>query len=237
VLRCVIVRIVHFPVSLITSKFKFTRCRTKVMKNTFRIFVLTMAIFFAGNHVPAQTIIKSAHDFSKRNWNIEGEVCVVCHADKNSGYDYDEFPLWNHQMSIESYTVYSSATLNASVGQPDGVSKLCLSCHDGTVALDNYGGRKDGNVFISDNANLGTDLSDDHPISFVYDSYLSLEDGGLYDPATTKSGLGDTIEKDMLHNQKLQCTSCHDVHNAMGVQAMLIKSNNVSGLCLTCHRK
>ncbi len=201
------------------------------------IIIHALIFFLAINHIAAQTIIKSAHDFSQKSWNIEGKICIVCHADKKTEYNNDEFPMWNHQMSTESYDVYSSATLNASVGQPDGVSKLCLSCHDGTIALDNYGGKKDGTASISDKANLGTDLRDDHPISFVYDSYLSLEDGGLYDPATTKSGLGDTIEKDMLHNQKLQCTSCHDVHNAMGAQAMLIKSNNVSGLCLTCHRK
>jgi len=44
--------------------------------------------------------------------------------------------LWNHQMSsVTNYIVYTSPTLKAVVGQPDGSSRLCLSCHDGTVAL------------------------------------------------------------------------------------------------------
>ncbi len=206
------------------------------MKN-FIIIIFHLMVVLIGKEINAQTIINSGHDFSKKDWNMEGDACIVCHAEKKSDYKYKAYPYWNHQLSTESYKVYSSATMNAIVGQPDGVSKLCLSCHDGTVALDNYGGKKDGNEYISDNANLGTDLRDDHPISFVYDKRLSKVDGGLYDPNTTESGLGDTIANDMLHNQKLQCTSCHDVHNIMGQQALLIKSNNVSSLCLTCHRK
>jgi len=196
-----------------------------------------LMIFLTGKEINAQSIINSGHDFSKRDWDTEGDACIVCHADKKSEYNTKANPYWNHYLSEESYKIYSSATLDAVVGQPDGVSKLCLSCHDGTVALDNYGGKKDGGIYISEKANLDTDLRDDHPISFVYDKRLSKVDNGLYDPTTTESGLGDTIAEDMLHNQKLQCTSCHDVHNAMGVQAMLIKNNGVSGLCLTCHRK
>ena len=203
----------------------------------FVLLCFYLMVVLSSGKICAQSIINSAHDFSQKDWNMEGDACIVCHADKKSNYGYADNPYWNHQLSEEAYKVYSSATLDAVVGQPDGVSKLCLSCHDGTVALDNYGGNREGDVYISDEANLGTDLRDDHPISFIYDKRLSKIDGGLYDPTTTESGLGDTIAKDMLHNQKLQCTSCHDVHNAMGVQAMLIKSNTVSGLCLTCHRK
>ena len=34
------------------------------------------------------------------------------------------------------YTPYSSTTMDTSVGQPDGISLACLSCHDGTIAVD-----------------------------------------------------------------------------------------------------
>ncbi|MHB2154654.1 cytochrome c3 family protein [Calditrichota bacterium GD2] len=146
--------------------------------------------------------------------------------------------MWNHEVTGATFTPYSSSTLDATVGQPNGVSKLCLSCHDGTVAVDNFGGETNGNEFVSGNDLIGTDLSDDHPVSFVYDAALATADGGLYDPTTTNSGLGGTIDQDMLISHKLECSSCHDVHNGAGTTGyLLIKSNANSDLCLTCHAK
>jgi hypothetical protein len=101
------------------------------------------------------------------------------------------------------------------MGQPSGVSKLCLSCHDGTVAEDSFGGQV-GTTFMSGSALVGTDLSNDHPISFTYDDTLAGNDGGLYPPSTTNSGLGGTIAADMLFGGSMECGSCHDVHNADG---------------------
>ncbi len=187
----------------------------------------------------AQGIVGSAHDFSSAAWNPSGEICVVCHTPHNGNTNVTDAPLWNHEVTTAQFVPYSSSTLDASVGQPDGVSKLCLSCHDGTVALDNFGGKTDGTTYISQNdgAYIGTDLSDDHPVSFVYDAALASADGGLFDPTTTNSGLGSTIDADMLYSHKLECASCHDVHNGSGEESLLIKSNAASALCLTCHDK
>jgi predicted CXXCH cytochrome family protein len=184
-----------------------------------------------------QTIVGSAHDFSTKGWNTTGEICVVCHTPHNADVSVTDAPLWNHQITAATFTVYSSSTLDATVGQPDASSKLCLSCHDGTVALDNFGGTTTGTNFIGGGALVGTDLSNDHPISFLYDAALATTDGTLYDPTTTSSGLGGTIDQDMLIGSKLQCASCHDVHNGSGVQPLLRKSNANSALCLTCHQK
>jgi predicted CXXCH cytochrome family protein len=123
------------------------------------------------------------------------------------------------------------------LGQPDASSKLCLSCHDGVTAVDNFGGITTGTFTITGDANIGTNLSNDHPVSFTYDLALATADGGLYDPATTNSGLGGTISADMLFGGKLQCASCHDVHNSAGIDFLLVKSNAASALCLTCHNK
>jgi predicted CXXCH cytochrome family protein len=123
------------------------------------------------------------------------------------------------------------------VGQPDASSKLCLSCHDGTVALENFGGTTTGTHFISGAALLGTDLRNDHPVSFTYDAALASADGGLKNPTTTPSGMGGTITANMLFSGKMQCASCHDVHNSGGQPDLLVKSNNASALCLTCHSK
>lgn len=191
---------------------------------------------FAGYSALSQTvgITNSAHDFKGESWS-DGEICKVCHAPHVS--DITNKPLWNRQVTQAPFTLYGSNTLQAVVGQPDGVSKLCLSCHDGTIALENHSGVTTGQTFVTGDALLGTDLQGDHPISFVYDVALSTADGGLHNPTSQASGLGGTIDEDLLFNGKLQCASCHDVHNGTGVAKLLVRDNIASALCLTCHNK
>lgn len=186
-----------------------------------------------------QTIVGSEHDFSAKIWNPGGEICLVCHAPHvTTLYPITaDAPLWNHQSTAAVFQVYTSSTMNATAGTPDGSSKLCLSCHDGTVALANFSGASGGTSFISTTNRVGTDLRNDHPISFTFDAALATTDGGLYDPTTTNSGLGGTINTDMLSGGKMQCSSCHDVHNGYGLPYLLKKDNAASALCLTCHNK
>ena len=181
-------------------------------------------------------IVGTAHDFSSKNWNPTGEICVVCHTPHNADTTVTNAPLWNHEVTTATFTPYTSATLDATTGQPNGVSKLCLSCHDGTVAIDNFGGTTNGTHFISGGEKLGTDLSNDHPVSFTYDTALSTTDGELFDPATQPSGLGGTISDDLLVGGKVECASCHDVHGTPNDHLLLI-DNSGSALCLTCHDK
>ena len=174
----------------------------------------------------------SAHDFSTQAWSA-GQVCLVCHAPHNSQSTL--VPLWNRRTTQATFTMYGSPTFSAAPGQPGGASKACLSCHDGTVALDNFGGFVGGKNTAG--LVLGTDLRGSHPISFTYDSTLSTKDHGLYDPTTQNSGVGSTIHIDLLHEGKVECTSCHNVHNESGTDFLLVKSNAGSALCLTCHNK
>ena len=96
-------------------------------------------------------------------------------------------------------------------GQPTGFSRLCLSCHDGTIALGSVinkpgsGGLNDvpftmqyptgqrpatiqGTMPVGNGPNtgdtrdLGTNLTNDHAISFLYDSTLAAVDGELINP-------------------------------------------------------
>ncbi len=196
------------------------------------LFILCMA-----QVTMSQTIVGSDHDFSGDSWNGTGEICVVCHTPHNADLSVTDAPLWNHEVTSQTFIPYTSSTLDATVGQPDGNSKLCLSCHDGVTAIDNFGGATGGTTFMTGDPNLGTDLMDDHPVSFVYDATLAGNDGGLFDPTTANSGLGGTIDEDMLFSTKLQCASCHDVHNGSGINKLLVKSNAASALCLTCHDK
>lgn len=179
----------------------------------------------------------TAHDFSTSSWNSSGEICKPCHTPHDAGTDTSGAPLWNHKTTAATFQLYASPTFNAgsTIGQPSGTSKLCLSCHDGTVALDSFGGFGSGKTFAF--LTLGTDLRGSHPVSFTYDATLSTKDRGLYDPTVQTSGLGSTIHADLLHQGKVECTSCHNVHNESGADSLLVKSNAGSALCLTCHNK
>ena len=207
------------------------------MKKSLSI-VLILILFCALTQLgSAQNITGSAHDFSSSSWNTTGEICIVCHTTHNADVSMTDAPLWNHEISEATFDVYSSSSLNATTGQPDASSKLCLSCHDGTVASDNFGGETAGTNFVSGNQLIGTELTNDHPISFTYDAALATADGGLFDPTTTSSGMGGTIDQDLLIGNKMQCASCHDVHNSSGLDKLLLVDNAGSALCLTCHNK
>ncbi len=184
-----------------------------------------------------QGITGSAHDFSTKNWNNSGEICIVCHTPHSADITVSDAPLWNHEVTTATFTIYASSTIDATMGQPGASSKLCLSCHDGTVAVDNFGGTTNGTKFVSGGDLIGTDLSSEHPISFTFDDALASTDGGLHAPTSTNSGLGSTIDADMLIGGKMECASCHDVHDAAGNSKLLVKSNAASALCLTCHDK
>ena len=211
--------------------------------------VLALALVVGFSSVSFAVILNSPHDFSAEGF-AAGQICVVCHAPHNVATPVIP-PLWNHEITTASYIVYDSPTLDAdgvTLGQPYGSTLLCLSCHDGTVAIDSFGGAV-GTSFVTGLANLGTDLSNDHPISFRYNTALSTTDGGLWDPATTTRTIGSgsftrtgTIQDVMLQNNQLQCASCHDVHNdfvagGIGGDPLLLISKLSSELCLACHNK
>lgn len=204
------------------------------MRTTSYVIILLVLI---SQVVWGQSIVGSAHDFSEDTWNTTGQICLVCHTPHNADVAVSNAPLWNHETTLEAFITYNSATMDASTGQPDASSKLCLSCHDGTVAVDNFGEQTSGTHFLTGSSNIGTDLSDDHPISFTYDATLATSDNGLHDPTSTNSGLGGTINEDLLIGNQVQCASCHDVHNGNGLSGLLRISTDASVLCLTCHSK
>lgn len=218
--------------------------------------VVALVVGFAPTVWAQGTISGSAHDFSGTGWTgiaadpgddaTEGEICIVCHTPHSADVT-NNLPLWNHERSTVTWsTFYSSATLNASPGNPQGVSRLCLSCHDGSINVDAFGGTTPGTVNISvfgadrvigDQAT--GDLSAEHPISFDYNSAQSA-DGGLYVSSTVTTLPGaPTIAEGMLVGGQMECSSCHDVHNNGDATAnnLLHVNNADSALCLTCHVK
>ncbi|MDT8413363.1 MAG: cytochrome c3 family protein [Vicingaceae bacterium] len=196
-----------------------------------------LILFFVSilcNTLIAQGITNSRHNLSasgkgKVKSMDDTRVCLFCHTSHTGD---PKAPMWNRKKSGAIYTLYDSSTLNANPGQPDGNSILCLSCHDGTVALGNTLKNTKSMSFansMTKRGNLGTDLSNDHPISFIYDASLAAEDGELKDPSTLSP---HTLDQ----NGKLQCTSCHDSHKDLEGN-FLKRSNEFSALCFTCHDK
>jgi len=203
---------------------------------------ITIMFVAAFSAVSLGQITGSAHDFQLAAWNSTGEICITCHTPHNAEAVVGSV-LWNHDTTlVTDFEVYTSNTLTATdVGQPSGISKLCLSCHDGTVGLEDFGGNAYAtNTPISGDALVGTILSNDHPISFDYTTALSTADPGLRNPSVYEVGVGGntggTITSQWLNGDQMECSSCHDVHDA-GIDFLLRKDNTASALCLTCHNK
>ena len=182
-----------------------------------------------------QDVVNTVHNLSTsgpgtfRSLTVD-EVCVFCHTPHNAR---PEAPLWNRMGSAQTYTEYGSTTIQAVPGEPSGKSQLCLACHDGTIALGALVNQPSGgsndllDTFLTGRANLDSDLSDDHPISFVYDSNLVIANPELAQPSVIDLPL---------ENQELQCTSCHDPHQA--TPAPFLHKTSLGGeLCTTCHER
>jgi predicted CXXCH cytochrome family protein len=86
-----------------------------------------------------------------------------------------------------------------------------------------------GNLMPAGVSNLGTNLRNDHPVSFVYNSALAASDGQLKDPTNITPPVG-------LKNGKVQCTSCHDPHKNIYSDFLVATSQN-SNLCNGCHQR
>ena len=218
------------------------------------------------------SIVGSPHDFSGESWNNKASdqhtICSVCHTPHHASTTAG--PLWNHTQTGGGFTMYNNANspgANLKVNpdaQPAASSLACLSCHDGTVAINSYGGAPaNAPVTITNSANLTKDLSHTHPISFTYDSTLALtKDTWLFDPATKvvvppASGGGAFVSSgDMTINgfllggkYRVECSSCHDVHGQEGSPFDIVNNpklvkivgvdsqNKGSLLCRSCHNK
>ncbi len=146
------------------------------------------------------------------------DLCFFCHTPHSAAAQRG---LWNQELAPVIYKLYESSTTQAQVQQPTGSSRLCLSCHDGVIAKGGIKGDAD--------STLGTDLSDDHPVSFVYDQSLATRRRELVSP----SSLTGNVRLD--DTRQMQCTSCHDAHLDRHPK-FLVTDPAYSGLCVTCHK-
>jgi predicted CXXCH cytochrome family protein len=203
------------------------------------VFAAVLLLAFSGRADNPNSIIYSKHNLSLSGPGTvrsatERDVCIFCHTPHGASGDG---PLWNHRMSSATYTPYQSSTLKASVGQPTGSSKLCLSCHDGTVALGMVNSRSTpismvpgANAMPAGDTLIGTDLSKHHPVSFNYDEALANQAGGLRMPNTL-------VQDVRLEDGQVQCTSCHEPHGGKGGPGSppFWRKAAYDDVCLVCH--
>lgn len=210
-----------------------------------KVVILALgAVLFAAPAFAA--ITNSAHDFVNGSWSANSgvtEICIPCHTPHNAIRNDDI--LWNRGDTGVTFTVYAgSGTLDASdVSSPTGPSQMCFSCHDGVIAVDNFGGAAAATNVITGTAVLDGDLRDDHPVAFTYNPALATADGELTTPTNTAvAGVTGAISTNNyplfgVGFDQFECSTCHDVHNAAGLSFLL--NGNIAGseLCLDCHTK
>ena len=201
----------------------------------------------------AQGMLGSKHNLSvtgpgEIRATSETEVCVFCHTPHNAT---PSAPLWNKALSGQSYSPYASNTLQSTVGQPNGYSRLCLSCHDGSLAVGaviNVRGQSTTIAMQNVNTNgslpsnrttyIGTNLTNDHPISFAFTTTISSQDQELVNPTTLTGAIRLYEGATSGVRDSVQCTTCHDPHlvaNPYFLKQPFI--GQASNLCLTCHTK
>ncbi|MEI8290408.1 MAG: cytochrome c3 family protein [Verrucomicrobiota bacterium] len=209
------------------------------------MFTLLASAILGGGLVAmaAGSITGTPHDLSGKGWGTT-ELCKYCHTPhlaQSATLTGGAAPLWNHQSTVQSYTLYSSATFLGSSTQPGPQSKLCLSCHDGTVAIDSYANagiiQSGTHTMISLGASTNLigasgSLTSDHPISFVYNGALATADKHLNTPPSLN--YADAGSQLPLYAGKLECATCHAVHDNTYGKFLRI-ANTGSAMCRTCH--
>ncbi len=213
-----------------------------------RLILAMIAVLsaLANGQADKRRLINSKHDFRPSSSaairaasgpTASDQLCVYCHTPHNA----NPGPLlWNQKMSTSQFATYASSTMQSTVSPvtAQDSSKLCLSCHDGTIALGSTTSNGDipfiqGAGFLlpsSSRSNIagfaGLGFADDHPFAFAPNyTNTQIKAPDPNDPVKLVAG-------------KLQCSSCHDPHNEATdpVQAdFLVKKNQASAICLSCH--
>jgi predicted CXXCH cytochrome family protein len=220
-------------------------------------------------------ILGSKHDFTGLNdragvaamsgvaFSDYGYSCVYCHIPPEetgaNPADFGGIDGWNRYVpALSNYQLFDSRDMDNKTGAPNPISMLCLSCHDGTMAVDmvvfkpatfdsdrdyalhmrlnpsddieSCGKCHDGVVAHDiDIKMLGTDLRNDHPISMRYSGF-DFTDNDFRTPDTI-DGFNNGVK---LYNGNVECMTCHNVHDPS--RELLLRAN-AEVLCFTCHTK
>lgn len=177
----------------------------------------------------------------------EDEVCIFCHTPHGGTLNT---PLWNRALPVAStvFTHYTSTTLSdymtgagMATREVKPESILCMSCHDGSAAMNSivnnsnrtgaapdnstakvtgfgpYPGPQIGGIMdpaggFTPYIDSTNNLSDDHPISFSYSASFTSKGGGLQTLAAAKAAGLRFFGPDTGAGNFVECSSCHDPH-------------------------
>lgn len=156
--------------------------------------VITCSAFVYAGVAPTTGVLNSVHDMrgpALSATESSARVCAFCHTPHHAyqgSNPSDYYPLWSRQLDAQSFIPYASSTINAIDWNADiavGPTRLCMSCHDGTIAADqHYGNSGTPSLALTETApgmdgtwlggaaiGSGTSgLQNDHPVGFNYDS-------------------------------------------------------------------
>lgn len=221
-------------------------------------------------------LTSSKHDFTGLNrragvramsgvaYSDYGNPCVYCHlppseATQNTGA-IGGVEGWNRfKPATEHYQLYKSSSIDAQVKTPGSASLLCLSCHDGTMAIDmvmfkpnDFKSKADAALHMKLSGNndlsscgkchdgrvahdispkvVGTDLKNDHPISLRYGGF-NWKDPDFRLPEG-QAGFNNGVK--LYAGGDVECASCHNVHDTTNELLLTVRRDV---LCDTCHTK
>jgi predicted CXXCH cytochrome family protein len=239
----------------------------------------SVAFAVSGDGKGQHTIANSRHNVPSTNYAAGTgsggyqQICIYCHTPHNPRLNV---PLWNrNENAAGTWTYYNSPTLTSytkasQVVSSSTVSGFCLTCHDGQTTIGAIQNRADtkidiGAVIGNSNGttgnetnvkgNIGTDLSNDHPVGLDYakaqasldpDQLAGTEQATngillrLWPVADVKKTLGNFLfNSDGTagdNGTQMECASCHKVHDPFNPPFLRV-TNNMSHLCLACHNK
>ncbi len=200
------------------------------------------------------------------------EICVFCHTPHAANMTTNlGVPLWNRTgITGATYDLYKSDYL-IGLQYPSPVllggqsSRVCLSCHDGTVALGSVvnapgsglggaiqmaasGVNFAGGMPLTAAGNLGgvggTNLADDHPVGYLYlPGTAAGQDPELDGSRSFPWPKGVQLDPNVASvsgtpgsGGRVECKSCHDPHDNQFTKFLRV-SNEFGALCKFCHTK
>ena len=239
-------------------------------KNLFVACLCALAMTFGAasaalaGSTPGSGIVGSKHDMrlyagvNGGHVDEHGRVCAYCHTPHHAveDTDADYMPLWSRAVTeYSNFTPYSSNTFSFSGDITDpvaGPSRLCMGCHDGMVAIDAYYGKPgnallvEGDSFQEIGVGQNADLSNDHPIGFLWDETADVQGEIAATTAQFQGAASPTTIAQVLYDSDgdgdgdmMTCATCHDVHNGPSVADywFLYGKQQDSAFCTTCHLK
>jgi predicted CXXCH cytochrome family protein len=227
--------------------------------------LLTIAALITGLSMNAQTsVVNTKHNLSAtgtQKYTSYSQVCKFCHSPHGANSGAAQLvPLWGHANTVQNFTMYASnpnqtlktTTLDA---QPSGPSLACLSCHDGTVAVN---ARYTYEAYLADAAPRGTyGNMNDLEAAVIADFDVTIDAKGNKMGKLKHSIAGESkndlstvhpiaIAYDVAANNqlvpvanltgvklfsgKVQCASCHDAHGTANSMFMRVSTTG-SALC------